>query len=105
MRKIKIAASLICADPINIEKEVNKLVEGCTDLIHFDVMDGNFVPRYGLYPEILKKLRDNGVKIPVDVHMMVENPEDYINLFAEVGANYFNFHIEASKHPHRIIKK
>lgn len=105
MSKIKIAASLICANPINIEKEVNKLIEGRTDLIHFDVMDGNFVPRYGLYPEILKKLRDNGVKIPVDVHMMVENPEDYINLFAEVGANYFNFHIEASKHPHRIIKK
>lgn len=105
MSKIKIAASLICANPINIEKEVNKLIEGCTDLIHFDVMDGNFVPRYGLYPEILKKLRDNGVKIPVDVHMMVENPEDYINLFAEVGANYYNFHIEASKHPHRIIKK
>lgn len=105
MSKIKIAASLICANPINIEKEVNKLIEGRTDLIHFDVMDGNFVPRYGLYPEILKKLRDNGVKIPVDVHMMVENPEDYINLFAEVGANYYNFHIEASKHPHRIIKK
>lgn len=105
MRKIKIAASLICADPINIEKEVNKLVEGCTDLIHFDVMDGNFVPRYGLYPEILKKLRDDGLKIPIDVHMMVENPEDYINLFAEAGANYYNFHIEASKHPHRIIKK
>tara|TARA_S200000501_G_scaffold376122_1_gene430061 strand:+ start:1068 stop:1748 length:681 start_codon:yes stop_codon:yes gene_type:complete len=105
MKNIKIAASLICADPINLEKEVNELIESKVDLIHFDVMDGSFVPRYGLYPEILKAIKAKKNCPPVDVHMMSENPEDFIEIFALNGADYFSFHIEASKHPHRIIKK
>ena len=105
MKNIKIAASLICADPINIEKEVNELIESKVDLIHFDVMDGSFVPRYGLYPEILKAIKVKENCPPVDVHIMSENPEDFIDIFASYGADYFNFHIEATKHPHRVIKK
>lgn len=105
MKNIKIAASLICADPLNLENEVNELIESKIDLIHFDVMDGSFVPRYGLYPEILKAIKIKENCPLVDVHIMSENPEDYIDVFAKSGADYFNFHIEASKHPHRVIKK
>jgi ribulose-phosphate 3-epimerase len=104
MKKPILAASLICSDPINIQRDIQELINGKIDWIHFDVMDGHFVPRYGLYPEILQSLR--GVTdIPVDVHMMVENPEDYIELYAAAGATYYCFHIEASQHSNRIIKK
>lgn len=99
-----IAASLICSDPLNIQKDIVELNKGGTDFIHFDVMDGFFVPRYGLYPEILSYLK-NQTTIPVDVHMMVSNPEDYIEEFKNAGATYYNFHIEATNHAHRIIKK
>jgi ribulose-phosphate 3-epimerase len=70
-----IAGSLICSNPLRLEQDINELNKGKADFIHFDVMDGQFVPRYGLYPEILsylKKITD----IPVDVHMMVSNPEE-----------------------------
>lgn len=102
--KVKIAASLICSDPLNLEADIRELIKGQADYIHFDVMDGIFVPRYGLYPEILtylKKITD----IPVDVHMMVSNPEDYIEDFKNAGATYYNFHVEATQHAHRIVKK
>jgi len=105
MENIKIAASLICADPLNLEKEVNELMQSKVDLIHFDIMDGSFVPRYGLYPEILRAIKSKENCPLVDVHIMSENPEDFIEIFALYGADYFNFHIEATKHPHRVIKK
>lgn len=102
--KAKIAASLICSNPLNLEADINELISGKADFIHFDVMDGLFVPRYGLYPEILTALKKQ-TDIPVDVHMMVNNPEDYIEDFRVAGATYYNFHIEATNHAHRIIKK
>jgi ribulose-phosphate 3-epimerase len=102
--KINIAASLICAKPLNLKADVKELIKGQVDFIHFDVMDGEFVPRYGLYPEILSALKKQ-TDIPVDVHMMVNNPEDYINDFSLAGANYYNFHIESTNHAHRIVKK
>lgn len=105
MNNIKIAASLICANPLSLSNDIEALVKAKVDLIHFDVMDGDFVPRYGLYPEILKKMKEYKNCPQVDVHMMVSNPEDYIDVFADAGADYFNFHIEASNHSHRIIKK
>ena len=73
MRNHKIlAASLICADPLNLERDIGEIILGEIDWIHFDVMDGSFVPRYGLYPEILQRLRQQ-TNLPVDVHMMVSN--------------------------------
>ena len=103
-RKINIAASLICANPLNILSDVKELHDAKVEFIHFDVMDGSFVPRYGLYPEILSELK-NITSIPVDVHMMVNNPEDFIDIFKTAGADFYNFHIEASAHAHRIIQK
>jgi ribulose-phosphate 3-epimerase len=99
-----IAASLICSNPLNLQQDINELIIGKSDFIHFDVMDGQFVPRYGLYPEILSYLTKT-TSIPVDVHMMVQNPEDYIEDFKNAGATFYNFHIEATAHAHRIVKK
>ena len=103
-KKPLVAASLICSNPLNLEADINELINGKADFIHFDVMDGQFVPRYGLYPEILS-YHKNQTNIPVDVHMMVDNPEDYIEDFKVAGATYYNFHIEATSHAHRIVKK
>jgi ribulose-phosphate 3-epimerase len=103
-KKPLIAASLICSNPINLQKDIEELIIGGTDFIHFDVMDGSFVPRYGLYPEILSSLKEV-TDIPVDVHMMVQNPEDYIDVFKNAGASFYNFHIETTYHAHRIVKK
>jgi ribulose-phosphate 3-epimerase len=102
--KVKIAASLICGDPLNLKDEIIQLHNAETDLIHFDVMDGLFVPRYGLYPEILTYLKKI-TNIPVDVHMMVSNSEDYIDDFSKAGADYYNVHVESTIHLHRVVKK
>jgi ribulose-phosphate 3-epimerase len=99
-----IAASLICSNPLDLQKDIEELIKSKVDYIHFDVMDGQFVPRYGLYPEILTSLKKQ-TKIPVDVHMMVENPEDFIDDFKGAGADFYNFHIESTSHSHRIVKK
>lgn len=99
-----LAASLICADPLNMEGDIAQLNEANIDLIHFDVMDGSFVSRLGLYPEILSAVKKRS-SIPVDVHMMVNNPEDYISTFQLAGADYYNFHVEATHQISRVIKK
>lgn len=101
---MKIAASLICSQPLSIDKDLDELIKGKTDYIHFDVMDGHFVSRYGLYPEILTALKQR-TNILVDVHMMVSNAEDYIQLYKDAGADYYNVHIESTNQIHRCITK
>jgi len=88
--KYFLAASLICADPLNLGKDIEQINDASLDFIHFDVMDGSFVSRYGLYPEILVELKKK-TKIPVDVHMMVDDPEIYIDTFKNAGADFYNF--------------
>lgn len=97
-----LAASLICADMLELTQQIKLLELGGIDFIHFDVMDGSFVPRYGLHPELLQAVNQI-TKIPVDVHMMVENPEPYIDVFAQAGADYFAVHFESCRHLHRTI--
>lgn len=102
--KFYLAASLICADPLNLGKDIDQLNAASLDFIHFDVMDGSFVSRYGLYPEILVEVKKKS-KIPVDVHMMVDDPEIYIDTFRNAGADFYNVHIEACKQLSRVIRK
>jgi len=104
MKNIKICPSLICGDPINLEKDLYDIKRSEIFSIHFDVMDGSFVPRYGLYPEILSAIKKK-YNFLVDVHMMVNNPEDYITDFYEAGADYYNIHVESSKHISKLVKK
>jgi ribulose-phosphate 3-epimerase len=103
MKKYKLSASLICANHANLEKDIKLLKKGKIDYIHFDVMDGIFVPRYGLYPELLKGIKSIS-NIPIDVHMMTEEPARYINEFSEAGADIIAVHAEACKHLHYTLK-
>jgi ribulose-phosphate 3-epimerase len=99
-----LVASLICADMLHLGDTVKALEAGGIDAIHFDVMDGVFVPRYGLPPEVVAAVRSVS-SLPVDVHMMVEDVEPYIDVFAKAGAHRLVAHAEPHRHLHRTIQK
>ena len=87
---MKLYASLISGDLGNIRKQVKDLEKAGIDGIHFDVMDGVFVPRLGLPPEILKVVKET-TKLPVDVHLMIDNPREYLEAFDK--ADSINYHL------------
>jgi ribulose-phosphate 3-epimerase len=101
--KFKLSASLICANSLEFGKEIERLNKGKADYIHFDVMDGNFVPRYGLYPELISSIKRVS-KIPVVVHMMTEEPSRYIQQYVLAGADIILVHPEACTHLHYTLK-
>lgn len=102
-KKYHLSASLICADFRRLEDDIKELEKGGIDSIHYDVMDGVFVPRFGLYPEILGTVRGL-TKLPVDVHCMVVNAEPYIKTFADAGATTITVHAEGNNNLHRTLK-
>ena len=104
MKPFMLAASLICADMLNLEADIERLAVGKADYVHFDVMDGVFVPRFGLPPEVLRGLRRISA-IPVDVHLMVADPEPYVSTFVDAGASIVTFHVESTKHASRVIHR
>lgn len=101
--KYFLSASLICGDPLKLSEEIEELEAAGIDLLHFDVMDGHFVPRIGLYPEMLSAIKRK-TKVPVDVHLMIEEPEKYIPVFAKAGADYIAIHYEASGNLKQSLK-
>lgn len=103
MKPYYLSASFICGDPLSIKEEIQALEKGGIDFIHFDVMDGVFVPRYGLYPELLKAVRSI-TDLPIEVHMMTEEPERYVLKFVEAGASIISVHAEACRHLHHTLK-
>lgn len=102
-QKPLVAASFICGNHLNFKQDLTDLAKSRVDFIHFDVMDGVFVPRYGLYPEILSLIRKK-TNAPVDVHMMTVDPEKYISIFADAGATYYVVHVEACTHLHQTLR-
>jgi ribulose-phosphate 3-epimerase len=104
MKPPKIAASIICASFVDLGKEVELLNRSNCEMIHFDVMDGSFVPRFGLHPEILSSIRKI-TNCEIDVHLMVNNPEAYCDTFSDAGADYIVVHQEACSHLHRTLSK
>src|SRR3989338_8060118 len=93
---IKVAPSILSADFRNLEAEIKKVEAAGADLIHIDVMDGHFVPNITIGPLIVKACR-KATKLPLDVQLMIENPDRYIPDFAKAGADIITIHAEASK--------
>lgn len=92
-RGVKIAPSVLASDFSQLGDEVCRVVEAGADLIHFDVMDGHFVPNLTMGPQLIKSVK-RYTDCPFDVHLMIANPQDYINDFADAGADFITIHIE-----------
>lgn len=100
---IKIAPSILSADFSKLGAEIEDVERGGADYIHVDVMDGHFVPNITIGPLIVDAIRPV-TKLPLDVHLMIENPDAYIPAFAKAGADIISVHAEACPHLHRTIQ-
>lgn len=96
MSKVIISPSILSADFANLERDIKAVENAGADWIHVDVMDGHFVPNITIGVPVVKSLR-NVTKLPLDVHLMIENPEQYIEPFANAGSDIITFHYEAVK--------
>jgi len=96
MKKIQISPSILSADFSQLGNEIKRLEEGGADLIHVDVMDGHFVPNLTIGPPVIKNLRKY-TKLPFDVHLMISPVHNYIENYAEAGADIITIHPEATK--------
>jgi len=101
---IKIAPSILSADFSRLGEEIREAEVGGADWVHIDVMDGHFVPNITIGPPVLRCIRPL-TTLPLDVHLMIENPDDYVDSFASAGADLITVHIEACVHLHRVIQQ
>ncbi len=92
--KIKIAPSILSADFSNLSAQLKKVENAGADLIHVDVMDGHFVPNITIGPVVVKYMR-KVTRLPLDVHLMIENPAKYVDAFVKAGSDMITVHIEA----------
>jgi ribulose-phosphate 3-epimerase len=99
---IKIAPSILNANFGHLAAAVQAAERGGADWIHVDVMDGSFVPNLTLGPMVVEAIR-RATTLPLDVHLMIDDPRRYIDRFREAGADWLTIHLEADKHPHRTL--
>ena len=100
---IKIAPSILSADFSKLGDEVSAVEQGGADWIHIDVMDGNFVPNITVGPQVVEALR-KVTELPLDVHLMIQNPDQFIGEFASAGADIISVHVESCPHLHRTVQ-
>ena len=103
-RQIKVAPSLLAADYLTIGTEIRRMRDAGADWLHFDVMDGLFVPNISFGTGLLKAAAGTGF-LPCDAHLMIEKPERYVEEFARAGARVITVHAEATNHLHRALQQ
>ena len=101
---VRIAPSLLSADFARLAEEVARVEAGGADLIHVDVMDGHFVPNITIGVPVVKALK-KVAKVPLDVHLMISDPDRYVDAFADAGASILTVHAEAATHLHRTLTR
>ena len=101
-KNYKISPSILSADFGRLEEEVKAVEKAGADYLHFDVMDGHFVPNITIGPLVVERLRSI-TSIPLDVHLMIQNPDDFLPAFIAAGAHILTVHVEAAVHLHRTL--
>lgn len=104
MQRHLIAPSILSADFSRLGEEVRAVSAAGADVIHVDVMDGHFVPNITIGPLVVKAVRQV-TELPLDVHLMIENPDRYLEAFVSAGADWLTVHVEADRHLHRTIHR
>src|ERR1035441_696874 len=100
---VELLPSILSADFARLGEQVAAVERGGATVIHVDVMDGHFVPNITIGPLVVKSLR-RATKLPLDCHLMIENPDEFIPAFADAGANWVSVHYEACRHLHRTLQ-
>ena len=100
----KIAPSILSADFGRLAEEIKAVEAAGADWIHIDIMDGHFVPNLTIGPAVVKALRKT-TSLPFDVHLMIEEPDRYIDAFADAGSDILTVHVEAATHLHRTVSR
>lgn len=103
-QELKVSPSILACDFARMGEEIGQVIEAGADMIHVDVMDGHFTPNITIGPPVVASLR-SVCTVPLDVHLMITDPDDYVEAFAHAGADIISFHIEAALHPLRLIDK
>jgi ribulose-phosphate 3-epimerase len=104
LRMKTLSVSILSADFGELTREVQAVEAAGADWIHVDVMDGHFVPNITIGPDVVRAIR-KATDLPLDVHLMVSNPERYLKDFADAGADWLGIHVEATSHVHRAIQQ
>jgi len=104
IKVVKIAPSILTADFANLGEQIEAAEKGGADYIHLDVMDGTFVPNMSFGPMVINSIRAS-TTLPLDVHLMVQEPGRYIEAFANAGADIITVHVEACQHLHRTLEQ
>ncbi len=102
MQQLMIAPSILSADFARLGEEIAAVERAGAEVIHIDVMDGHFVPNITIGPLVVRAVR-KVTKLPLDVHLMIENPDRYLDDFAEAGADWITVHVETGYHLHRTV--
>lgn len=101
---LSILPSLLAADPLNLERDAEKMIEAGCDALHVDVMDAHFVPNLAFSPAMLKRLTSR-FRIPADVHLMMDEPGKYLDIFLDAGASFLTVHAEIDEDKRILLNR